>query len=114
MKEKNSFVRLGKNAEFQKVYKFGKSKANKYLVMIISKRESGPNRYGFSASKKVGNSVVRHHIIRLLRESVRKYDAQVLTSYHIVIVARNTAKDCTYAEIDSAVKHLLRLHGLVK
>ena len=49
------FEKLGNNFEFQKVYRSGRSKANKYLVMVLSERESGPNRYGFSVSKKVGN-----------------------------------------------------------
>lgn len=62
------FEKLGKNPAFQRVYKNGRSRANKYLVMYVKTGESGPNRYGFSVSKKVGNSVVRHHITRLLRE----------------------------------------------
>ncbi len=114
VKNRTNFEKLGKNSEFQKVYKFGKSKANKYLVMILVKRESGPNRYGFSVSKKVGNSVVRHRVTRLLRESVRKNDAHLLEGYNIVIVARNTAKGRSYEEIDSAVCHLCKLHGILK
>ena len=55
------FEKLGKNPAFQRVYKNGRSRANKYLVMYVKTGESGPNRYGFSVSKKVGNSVVRHH-----------------------------------------------------
>ncbi len=108
------FERLGKNHEFQKVYKCGKSKANKYLVMIVVERESAPNRYGFSVSKKVGNSVVRHRVTRLLRESVRKNDARLKNCYNVVIVARNTAKGRSFAEIDSAVCHLYKLHGMLK
>lgn len=108
------FERLGKNSEFQKVYKNGRSKANKYLVMVLTERESGPNHYGFSVSKKVGNSVVRHHVTRLLRESIRKNDAQLMEGYNIVIVARNTAGHISYAQIDSAVRHLFRLHGILK
>lgn len=107
------FEKLGKNSEFKKVYKFGKSKANRYLVMILVKRESGPNRYGFSVSKKVGNSVVRHRITRLLRESVRLNDAQLKKSYNVVIVARNTAKGRSFQEIESAFLHLCRLHGML-
>lgn len=108
------FEKLGKNLEFQKVYKSGKSKANKYLVMVLSERESGPNRYGFSVSKKVGNSVVRHRVTRLLRESVQKNDARLTDGYNIIIIARNTAKGRSFQEIDSAVCHLCRLHGILK
>lgn len=108
------FEKLGKNQEFQKVYKLGRSKANKYLVMYVKTGESGPNRYGFSVSKKVGNSVVRHHITRLLRESVRKNDAFVKEGNRIVIVARKNVSDKTFYEVDGAVIHLLKLHGILK
>ena len=97
------FEKLGKNPEFQKVYKQGRSKANKYLVMYVKTGESGPSRYGFSVSKKVGNSVVRHHITRLLRESVRKNDALV-----------KDVKNKNFKEVDGAVFHLLKIHGILK
>ena len=108
------FEKLGKNPAFQRVYKNGRSRANKYLVMYVKTGESGPNRYGFSVSKKVGNSVVRHHITRLLRESVRKNDALTKEGNHIVIVARKNIKNWSYEIVDGAVIHLLKLHGLVK
>jgi len=108
------FEKLGKNPEFQKVYKTGRSKANKYLVMYVKTGESGPNRYGFSVSKKVGNSVVRHHITRLLRESVRKNDALVKEGNRIIIVARNNVKDKNFEDVNGAVIHLLKLHDLLK
>ena len=108
------FEKLGKNPEFQKVYKAGRSKANKYLVMYVKTGESGPNRYGFSVSKKVGNSVVRHRITRLLRESVRKNDALAKDGNRIVIVARKDVNDKTFKEVDGAVFHLLKLHGILK
>ena len=59
---------LKKNRDFQYVYKNGKSYANKCLVMYIIPNEQNKNRVGISVSKKVGNSVVRHHLTRLIRE----------------------------------------------
>ena len=108
------FEKLGKNPEFQKVYKFGRSKANKYLVMYVKTGESGPNRYGFSVSKKVGNSVVRHRITRLLRESVRRNDALVKEGNRIIIVARKEVKEKNFEDVNGAVVHLLKLHGIMK
>lgn len=108
------FEKLGKNPAFQRVYKNGRSRANKYLVMYVKTGESGPNRYGFSVSKKVGNSVVRHHITRLLRESVRKNDALVKKGNRIVIVARKDVKNKNFKEVDGAVFHLLKMHGILK
>ena len=105
---------LKKNRDFQHVYKNGTSYANKYLVMYVKTGESGPSRYGFSVSKKVGNSVVRHRITRLLRESVRKNDALVKEGNRIVIVARKNVSHRTFKEVDGAVIHLLKLHGILK
>ena len=50
------YTSLKKNIDFQKVYKEGKSKANKYLVMYVLPNDLGINRLGISVSKKVGNS----------------------------------------------------------
>ena len=108
------FAKLGKNPEFQKVYKSGKSKANRYLVMYVVTGESGPNRYGFSVSKKVGNSVVRHRITRLLRESVRKNDALISEGNRIIIIARPNVRDKKFDDVDGAVFHLLKMHRLLK
>lgn len=108
------FEKLGKNPEFQKVYRTGKSKANKYLVMYVKTGESGPNRYGFSVSKKVGNSVVRHRITRLLRESVRKNDALLREGNRIIIIARRNVRDKKFRDVDGAVLHLFKLHELLK
>ena len=51
---------LKKNQDFQKVYRNGTSKGNRYLVMYVLKNQYMKNRLGISVSKKVGNSVVRH------------------------------------------------------
>ena len=63
---------LKKNRDFQNVYKKGKSYANRYLVMYVLENDTDRNRLGISVSKKVGNSVIRHHVTRLIRESYRR------------------------------------------
>ena len=55
---------LKKNSYFQNVYKNGKSYANRFLVMYVMENHLEKNRLGISVSKKVGNSVIRHHITR--------------------------------------------------
>ena len=66
-----NFPSLRSNTDFQKVYKNGKSYANKALVMYVYKNELTYNRIGISVSKKNGNSVVRHTFVRKLREIFR-------------------------------------------
>ena len=103
---------LKKNRDFQTVYKRGKSAANKYLVMYIWKNDSNRNRLGVSVSKKVGNSVVRHRLTRLLRESYRLNEEGFKTGYDIVIIVRPAAKETGFHEIESALLHLRKIHKL--
>lgn len=105
---------LKKNSDFQNVYQNGISKANRYLVMYVLKNDSSHNRVGISVSKKVGNSVVRHHLTRLIRESYRLHEDMFHSGLDIVIVVRNRASDKTYHEIKDALLHLANLHGIMK
>lgn len=105
---------LKKNSDFQNVYKNGRSKANRYLVMYVLENPLSTNRIGISVSKKVGNSVVRHHLTRLIRESYRLQEEMFNSSLDIVIVVRNQAKDCSYHEIEQALLHLAGLHNILK
>ena len=101
---------LKRNRDFQQVYKRGTSKANRYLVMYVLPNQHMMNRLGISVSKKVGNSVVRHRLTRLIRESYRLNEAEFENSLDIVVVARPQAKDRTYQEIESALMHLAGKH----
>lgn len=103
---------LKKNKDFQVVYRKGKSYANKYLVMYVMKNELERNRIGISASKKVGNSVVRHHLTRLIRESYRLLEEHFQFGYDIIIVVRVSAKEITFADMKSALIHLGKLHDI--
>ena len=103
---------IKKNDEFKTVYECGKSYANKYLVMYVHRNDKGRNRLGISVSKKVGNSVVRHRIARLLRESFRLNDEKFHSSWDIVVIARAGAKGKNYSDIESAYLHLGGLHGI--
>lgn len=103
---------LKKNKDFQTVYRKGKPYGNKYLVMYLLPNDLGKNRVGISVSKKVGNSVIRHHLTRLIRESYRLQEEKFQCGYDLVIIARTTAKDRTFREIESALLHLGRLHHI--
>ena len=102
-----------KNKDFQVVYKKGKSYANKYLVMYVLENHTEENRLGISVSKKVGNSVVRHRVTRLIRESYRLQESKFQNGLDIVVVARTNANGRTYQEIESALIHLGKLHNII-
>ena len=105
---------LKKNNEFRDIYRTGKSFANKYLVMYVKENDLDKNRLGISVSKKVGNSVVRHRITRLIRESYRLSEDKIRNGLDIIVVARVGAKGKTYSEIESALLHLIMLHRIEK
>ena len=104
---------LKKNSDFQKVYRQGKSYANRYLVMYVLENHSEGNRLGISVSKKVGNSVIRHHLTRLIRESYRLHEDMFNNGLDIVVIARSTARDISYHETESALLHLGGLHKVI-
>ena len=104
---------LKRNADFQNVYKNGKSYANRYLVMYVLENQTGRNRLGISVSKKVGNSIVRHRVTRLIRESYRLQEDMLNSGLDMVVIARKSAKDKTCQDIGSALQHLGKLHGIL-
>lgn len=104
---------LKKNYQFQTVFKKGVSRADRYLVMYILENGTERNRIGISVSKKVGNSIVRHRVTRLVRESYRLQEAMFNSGLDIVIVARKNAASVGYHEIEKALLHLGRLHQIM-
>ncbi len=105
---------LKKNYQFRFVYNKGKSIANRQLVMYILENKTEQNRLGVSVSKKVGKSVVRSHVTRLIKESYRMTEQKIKCGYDIIVIARNTAKDADFDEVSRSLRHLFKKHGLLK
>lgn len=110
----SKFQSLKKNGQFQSVYRQGISKANRCFAMIVKENGLSHNRIGISVSKKVGNSIVRHRVTRVIREVVRLHWEDIKQGYDIVIVARVAAKESVYTKFESAIMHLLELHRLLE
>ena len=108
-----NIISLKNYREFGSVYNRKESYANKYLVMYIAPNDQMYSRIGISCSKKVGNSVVRHRITRLIRERYSLNRDNINSGIDIVVVARNTAKGKGFQEIESAFLHLCRLHKIL-
>ena len=80
----SNFITLKNSREFGSVYNTKDSVANKYLVMYLRANSLEYNRLGISVSKKVGNSVVRHKVTRLIREAYRLNKDCIRSGYDIV------------------------------
>ena len=105
---------LKKNRDFQTVYNKGNSFANTYLVMYVADNGLEKNRLGISVSKKVGNSIVRHRLTRLIRESYRLSEEHFRCGVDIIVIVRTSAKEKSYHEIENALIHLGKLHKIYK
>ena len=103
---------LKKNIDFGKVYRKGKSRANRQLVLYILNNGTDKNRLGISVSKKVGNSVVRHRVKRLIKEAYRLNESAFARGYDLVFIARTDAAGKTYEEIEKSVLHISDLMGI--
>ena len=104
---------LKNTQQFSNVYNKGKYYTNKYLVMYVLENDLSFNRVGISVSKKVGNSVVRHRLTRLVRESYRLHEEIFNNGLDIVVVVRKDAALMTYEKIESAFLHLGKLHHII-
>jgi len=88
--------RLSRSAEFERVYRQGRSFGNRYLVLHAFPRtdagelSEGP-RLGLSVSRKVGGSVERNLVKRLLREAFSGIAPSLPLDADIVVVARPDA-----------------------
>lgn len=105
---------LKKNFQFRRVYHRGRSIANRHLVLYLVKNGTHDrNRLGISVSKKVGKSVVRSHVTRLIRESYRSMEEEVKRGYDFVVIARTFCADASYHEICRSLRHLFKKQQLL-
>ena len=104
---------LKKTKDFQNVYRRGKSYANRYLVMYVLSNQTEGNRLGISVSKKVGNSVIRHHLTRLIRESYRLHEDMFRPGLDMAVIVRKSAKDSSYHEICDSFLTLADLQNII-
>lgn len=105
---------LRKEADFDNVYKRGRSVGDRYVVVFYIKNRRDINRTCFLASKKVGNSVRRNRARRLMRESYRLMKDMLPTGYDIIIIARNTITGRTFFEVDRSIRRAFERAGLLK
>jgi ribonuclease P protein component len=102
--------RLSRSAEFERVYRQGRSKGNRFLVLYAFPREApadeGP-RLGLSVSRRVGGAVERSRVKRTLREAFWQEAERLPADADYVVVARPDARELAVREGTPGVRGAL-------
>jgi ribonuclease P protein component len=109
--------RLSRSAEFERVYRQGRSTANRHLVLYtFPTATSGRPRLGLSVSRKVGGAVERNRVKRLLREAFARVEDGLQPGQDVVVVARPSAAELVERDglsgVDAALSELIAKAGL--
>ena len=104
--------RLRKKSIYQEVFADGKNYSVKHVAIYVLK---GPKRFGFIASKKVGNAVQRNRARRLMREVIRLHLPEIKNDKQIILIARVGIKGVSYSEVEKSMMNMLKnANALVK
>ena len=111
----NKRQRIKQDKDFQKVFKKGKSFANRQFVVYCLKQDQQEAfRIGLSVSKKVGNAVTRVRVKRYIRQAFLELKDEVRQDMDYVIIARHSAATLSFLETKESLQHVLRIAKVMK
>lgn len=93
---------IKRRSDFQRVYRVGRSYANRYFVLYVFPATNVRGRVGFAAGKKLGCAVVRNRVKRLLRESYRLHQELLRDDVALLLVGRKAMVEAKCQAVEKA------------
>jgi ribonuclease P protein component len=117
--------RLTRSNDIQRVRRVGKSYAHPLLVLVVASAPStqaalpqgtsshqSPSQVAIITSHRIGFAVQRNHIKRQIRACWDKLLPNLPDGWHLVVLARQPIVRAEFAEIEKALKSVIRRAGL--
>ncbi|MBI5182524.1 MAG: ribonuclease P protein component [Nitrospirae bacterium] len=100
--------------EYKRVYEKGKRYYSSNIILYVLNNDLQYSRVGISVGKKVGGSVKRNRIKRLLREILRHIWGRVIKERDIVVVAKKDALERDLKALWQDLEGLFKKAGLIE
>ncbi len=101
------YGRLKKSWQFRKIYREGDKYFSNLFILYVLPNDTQETRVGLTVTKKVGISVQRNRIKRVIREVLRSLK-EIAPGNDLVVIARRSAVNLKYSQAYDSLVYLLR------
>ena len=108
------YEQITRNNDFVRAYSRGKSYVHSHIVLYVRKNRAGHTRVGLTASKKIGNAVMRNRARRVMRAALYQVLDRDLGPVDIVLVARGITPRLKSTKLAPTLQKLLQDAGLLQ